>query len=187
MGSRSSHLALYPGSFDPITLGHLDVLQRARRMFDEIVLGVGQNPEKQPLFSAEERVEMNRELVAELVDTSPGAPVRVESYSGLTMDFARELEASVILRGIRNVTDLAAECQLAITNRQVANVETVFVVTGEQFAFTSSSLIRQVAAFGGDLDKLKTTVPPLVLDRLKQTLEDPIKRALVMPHDRNID
>ena len=99
--------------------------------------------------------------------------MQVEHYSGLTVDFAQHVHASAILRGIRNITDLATECQLAITNRQVADIETVFVVTGETFAFTSSSLIKQVAALGGSLDRLSTLVPPLVIKKLKEKRDDP--------------
>ena len=134
------HLALYAGSFDPITLGHLDVLRRARRLFDRIILGIGENPEKPALFTAQERVEMAGSLIDEMVASDPrSAPVQVEHYSGLTVDFAQHVHASAILRGIRNITDLATECQLAITNRQVADIETVFVVTGETFAFLLSA------------------------------------------------
>ncbi len=168
------HLAIYAGSFDPITLGHLDVLQRARGLFDKIILAVGDNPEKPALFTAEERVGMARTLVAGMISTEPdGSPVLVDHYTGLTVDFARNVNASAILRGIRNITDLANECQLAITNRQVAGIETVFIVTGERYAFTSSSLIKQVAALGGSLDGLSGIVPPLVIDRLKIKRDDP--------------
>src|SRR5262245_37118879 len=174
MAAQRTHVALYAGSFDPITLGHLDVLRRARRLFDRIVLAIGHNPEKPALFTFEERLEMAREQVDEMVAAEPdGAPVRVAHYSGLTVDYAREVNAAAILRGIRNITDLAAETQLAITNRQVAGIETVFVVTGESFAFTSSSLIKQVAALGGDLDRLATIVPPSVIERLRLKRDDP--------------
>ncbi len=168
------HLALYAGSFDPITRGHLDVLRRARGLFDRIILGIGENPEKPALFTPQERVEMARSLIDDMVASDPhSAPVQVEHYSGLTVDFAQHVHASAILRGIRNITDLATECQLAITNRQVADIETVFIVTGETFAFTSSSLIKQVAALGGSLDRLSTLVPPLVIERLKEKRDDP--------------
>jgi len=168
------HLALYAGSFDPITLGHLDVLGRARGLFDRLVLGIGDNPEKPALFSFEERMEMATGLVEEMVTTEPeGCPVQVKHYSGLTVDFAREVGAAAILRGIRNISDLAAETQLAITNRQVAGIETIFVVTGENFAYTSSSLIKQVAALGGSLDGLANIVPPVVVAALKAKRDDP--------------
>src|SRR6185503_9127526 len=144
-----THLAVYAGSFDPITLGHLDVLRRARRLFDGIVLGIGRNPDKTALFSPEERLELTQILVDEMLEAEPeGCPVRVDRYNGLTVDFAKQVRAAAILRGIRNITDLAIETQLAITNRQVADIETVFIVTGEAYAFTSSSLIRKVAAMG---------------------------------------
>jgi pantetheine-phosphate adenylyltransferase len=171
---RIEHLAIYAGSFDPITLGHMDVLRRARKLFDGIVLGIGRNPEKSALFTMEERQEIAQILVDELLQGDPdGCPVRVERYSGLTVDFARAVKAVAILRGIRNITDLASETQLAITNRQVADIETVFIVTGEAYAFTSSSLIQQIAALGGPLDRLGTIVPQIVIDRLKIKRADP--------------
>jgi len=182
------HVALYAGSFDPITYGHLDVLGRARNLFDELILGLGHNPDKPALFSFEERYEMARQLVDEMVAEVPdGAPVRVEVYTGLTVDFAMSAGATVILRGIRNITDLATECQLAITNRQVADIETVFVVTGESFAFTSSSLIRQVAALGGSLDRLSSIVPITVIERMKAKLADPDHPLRRRARDEHID
>jgi len=180
-----THLAIYTGSFDPITLGHLDVLARARRLFDEVILAIGGNPDKPQLFSFEERLEMAQILVAEMLRDHPeGAIVRVETYGGLTVDFARKVNASAILRGIRNVTDLAAECQLAITNRHLTGIETVFMVTGEAFAFTSSSLIKQIAALGGTLDTLSSIVPPMVIERLRQKRGQPgnaLRRLAVDP------
>jgi len=168
------HLAIYTGSFDPITLGHLDVLARARQLFDEIVVAIGHNPDKRALFTFEERLEMARRLVAAMVsDDAEGASVRVEHYTGLTVDFARKVGAAAILRGIRNVTDLATECQIAITNRHLAGIETVFIVTGEPFAYTSSSLIKQIAAMGGRLETLESIVPPLVIEMLRRKRSDP--------------
>jgi pantetheine-phosphate adenylyltransferase len=182
------HLAVYPGSFDPMTRGHLDVIARSRRLFDEVVVGIGINFSKSALFTPEERLEMGRQLVAEQAAATPGdAPVRVERYSGLTVDFARSVQATVIVRGIRNVTDLSAECQLAITNRQVADIETVFVITGEQYAFTSSSLIRQVAALGGCLDRLEPIVPPLVLEALRRKAVEPDNPLARLARDQMID
>lgn len=167
------HLAIYTGSFDPITLGHLDVLGRGRQLFDEVILAIGRNPDKPAMFTFEERLEMAQRLVDEMMAAEPvGAPVRVEHYTGLTVDFARTVGASAILRGIRNVTDLAFECQLAITNRHLAGIETVFVVTGESFAYTSSSLIRQIAAMGGTLETLGSIVPPLVIEFLRRKRSD---------------
>lgn len=168
------HLAIYTGSFDPITYGHLDVLRRARHLFDEIVVAIGRNPNKEALFSSEERFGMIDELVRELTNEEPGgAVIRVETYRGLTVDFAKKVGACAILRGIRNVTDLASECQLAITNRKVADIETVFMITGEEFAYTSSSLIKQITALGGSLDGLTSIVPPQVLKALAEKRLDP--------------
>lgn len=165
----AKHLALYPGSFDPITFGHLDVIRRGRRLFDELVVAVGRNPGKQPLFSAEERMSMADALVKEMVKESPGdAPVRVASFEGLTVDFAKSLGATVLLRGVRNLNDLQYEIQQAVTNREVADLETAFVVAGQSFAYTSSSLIRQIAAMGDDMNALKAMVPPLVIEGLKR-------------------
>ena len=162
------HIAIYAGSFDPITTGHLDVVRRARGLFDKVILGIGQNPDKQSLLPCEKRVALATTLIKELVSEAPDlAPVEVTPYEGLTVDFAKASGAVALIRGIRNVTDLAAETQLAITNRQVAGIETVFIVTGEMYAFTSSSLIRQIAALGGDLDRLSNLIPPLVIETLQ--------------------
>jgi pantetheine-phosphate adenylyltransferase len=168
-----SHLAIYTGSFDPITLGHLDVLARTRKLFDEVILAIGRNPNKEALFTFDERLSLARQLVADMTAAEPrGARIRVEHYTGLTVDYARSVGACAIVRGIRNITDLAGECQLAITNRQVAGIETVFIVTGENFAYTSSSLIKQIAALGGSIDSLSPLVPPLVIDALRRKRGD---------------
>jgi len=162
------HLAVFPGSFDPITYGHLDVIERGRRLFDELVVAVGHNPGKDLLFATDERIEMIVELIDALVEQEPGAaPVRVEAYGGLTVDFARSLGATALLRGIRNLSDLQYEVQQAVTNRQVADLETAFVVAGQSFAYTSSSLIKQITAMGKDLSALDTMVPPSVAARLE--------------------
>lgn len=162
------HLAIYPGSFDPISLGHLDVIARGRRLFDRLIVGVGRNPGKDALFSAEERVQMAQSLIQDLAKSEPGAPVTVRAFSGLTVDFARSVGASVLLRGVRNLSDLQYEVQQALTNREVAGLETAFVVAGQSFAYTSSSLIRQIAAMSDDLDKLRSMVPPLVIEALRR-------------------
>ena len=131
---------------------------------------------------------MARALVQAMVTNEPnGSTVEVEHYTGLTVDFARRVNAVAILRGIRNVTDLATECQLAITNRQVAGIETVFIVTGENFAYTSSSLIKQVAALGGPLDRLASIVPPLVMERLKEKRDDPSNPLGRLARDQLVD
>lgn len=161
------HLALYPGSFDPITYGHLDVIGRGRVLFDELIVAVGFNPNKDQLFTPEERVMLVEELVAEMVRKSPeGAPVTVRPFTGLTVDFAREVNATALLRGVRNLSDLQYEVQQAVTNREVAGLETAFVVAGQSFAYTSSSLIKQIAALGESMSVLKAMVPPLVVKAL---------------------
>lgn len=163
----SRHVAVYPGSFDPITYGHLDVIARGRKLFDELIVAVGRNPGKQPLFSADERVAMVEQLVGDLSRREPkGAPVRVRSFTGLTVDFARREGASALLRGVRNLSDLQYEVQQAVTNREVAGLETAFVVAGQSFAYTSSSLIRQITAMGEDLSALGPMVPPSVIEAL---------------------
>ncbi|TVQ62931.1 MAG: pantetheine-phosphate adenylyltransferase [Phycisphaerales bacterium] len=162
------HLAVFPGSFDPITFGHLDVIARGRKLFDELVVGVGRNPGKDQLFSPEERADMARQLADEMVRDDPdGAPVRVETFAGLTVDFARRVGAAALLRGVRNLSDLQYEVQQAVTNRQVAGLETAFVVAGESFAYTSSSLIKQITAVADDLAVLDTMVPQLVVQQLQ--------------------
>jgi len=164
------HIAVYPGSFDPITFGHLDVIERGRRLFDELIVGVGRHPGKDPLFSAEERVEMVEGLVRELSTREPGyPPVHVRSFGGLTVDFARSVNATALLRGVRNLSDLQYEVQQAVTNREVAGLETVFIVAGQSFAYTSSSLIRQITAMGGNLDgALRAMCPAAVIEQLKR-------------------
>lgn len=163
------HIAVYPGSFDPMTFGHMDVIARGRNLFDEVIVAVGRNPSKDQLFSAEERFEMAQALAEQVVKKSPhGAPVTVKPYSGLTMDFAREVGATALLRGVRNSSDLQYEIQQALTNREVAGLETSFIVAGQNFAYTSSSLIRQIAAMGDDLAKLAPMVPALVIEKLRE-------------------
>ena len=162
------HRIIFPGSFDPITYGHLDVIRRGRRLFDELIVAVGRNPGKDSLFTPDERVEMVEVLTKELVADEPdAAPVKVQSFSGLTVDFARSVKATALLRGVRNLSDLQYEVQQALTNREVADLETAFVVAGQTFAYTSSSLIKQITAMGKDLTALAAMVPPLVVERLK--------------------
>jgi pantetheine-phosphate adenylyltransferase len=153
-------IAVFPGQFDPITNGHLDVIRRATALFDEVVVGVGVNPEKRELFTQQERFDMIAELTADIPQ------VRVETYATLTVDFVRKARAVAILRGIRDVSDLRYEFQLAMANRMIGNVETVFIMTGDQFALTSSSLIRQVVSLGGNLDALRGILPEVVVRKL---------------------
>ncbi len=162
MPKRIAKIGLFPGQFDPITNGHLDVIDRGRVLFDQLVVAVGVNPDKRGLFSIDERVEMIRQLVKSMPN------VRVEKYNSLTVDFARKVKAMSILRGIRDASDLRYEFQLALANRAVGGIETIFIMTSDQHALTSSSLIRQVVALGGDIDKLSTLVPRTVIERLKR-------------------
>ncbi|MHC4571397.1 MAG: pantetheine-phosphate adenylyltransferase [Planctomycetota bacterium] len=153
--------AIFPGSFDPITNGHLDVIHRGTKLFDELIIAVGRSPIKNPLFTPEERVEMIAELTADI----PG--VSVESFDGLTVEYAAKKNADAILRGLRSLTDVQYEFKLAMTNRAVAGIETVFVMTSEEYGFTSSTLIREVASLGGDVSNL---IPKNVNARLQQRL-----------------
>jgi len=155
-------LAVYPGTFDPITKGHLDVIERGRKLFNELIIAVGRSPIKNSLFSPEERVDMISEITAEMPDVS------VESFDGLMVEYAHKKQADVILRGMRSLTDVQYEFKLAMTNRAVAGIETVFVMTSAEYGFTSSTLIREVASLGGDVSDL---VPENVCKRLKVRLE----------------
>ena len=154
--------AVFPGSFDPITNGHLDVIRRGVKLFDELIIAVGKSPLKNEFFSPDERVEMIKELVGDL------PTVYVQSYDCLTVEYAASQGADVILRGLRNLTDVQYEFQLAMTNRSVAGIETVFIMTSEEYGFTSSTMIREIASLGGDVSKL---IPKSVYKRLKDCLD----------------
>lgn len=158
--AQRRRIAVFPGQFDPVTRGHLDVIGRGTVLFDEVIVGVGNNPDKRELFTQDERVAM---IEAHLAST-PRATVR--RYSGLTADFVSGVGATAILRGIRDVADLRYEFQLALANRAISGVETVFIMTGDQYALTSSSLIRQVVMLGGDPRTLAALVPDNVVERL---------------------
>jgi len=159
--------AIFPGTFDPITNGHLDVIERGMRLFDELIIAVGRSPVKNQLFSPEERVAMIAELIAEMPRVS------VESFKGLTVEYAAKKKADVILRGLRSLTDVQYEFQLAMTNRAVTGIETVFVMTSEKYGFTSSTLIREIASLGGNLSEL---IPANVHEHLKERFKL-LKRA----------
>ena len=160
MTRPARRIGVFPGQFDPITNGHLDVIQRGKALFDELIVAVGVNPDKRELFTLDERVEIITDLLKEI----PGT--KVAQYTGLTADFVRKAKATAILRGIRDVSDLRYEFQLALANRAVGRVETVFIMTGDQYALTSSSLIRQIVSLGGDVTQLKGLLPDVVIDRL---------------------
>lgn len=152
--------ALCPGSFDPVTLGHLDIIERTARHFDLVIVAVIRNPQKaQSLFSLEERQEMLNEVTAHLDN------VRIEFFKGLLVDFAREHGADAIVKGLRAVSDFDYELQMAQMNQQLSEIDTFFISTSPQYSFLSSSLVREVARYGGDVSRL---VPVGVAARLKE-------------------
>jgi pantetheine-phosphate adenylyltransferase len=153
--------ALCPGTFDPVTNGHVDIVQRAAGLFDRVVVAVVENPAKEPLFPAAERVEMLRESLAGL------ANVQVESFTGLLVDYARTRGVGVIVKGLRAVSDFDYELQMAQMNRHLGEVETCFVPTSPRWSYLSSSLVKEIARFDGDVSGL---VPEQVLRRLKERL-----------------
>ena len=157
---RPERVAVYPGSFDPITNGHVDIIQRGARLFDRIIVAVLVNPDKQPLFSVEERVETAR-------DVFRGEPkVEVDAFEGLLIEFARQHQASVIVRGLRAVSDFEYEFQMALMNRRLApDIETVFMMPAEAYTYISSRLVREVYALGGTVQGL---VPDTVESRLRR-------------------
>jgi pantetheine-phosphate adenylyltransferase len=152
-----------PGSFDPVTNGHLDIISRAAQLYDEVVVAVAQNPSKTTLFTADERVELIREAMKQLDN------VRVDRFEGLTVDFCRDNDISAIVKGLRAVSDFDYEMQMAQMNYNQAGVETLFVITNPLWAFLSSSLVKDFAKFGGDVSGL---VPEVVLDRLTARLSE---------------
>ena len=157
-------VAVYPGTFDPVTNGHLDLCQRGRRHFDRVILSVLRHDQKQPLFSLAERVELMREATAQWDN------VDVASFDGLLVDYAKEAGATIILRGIRAVTDLEYEMQMAMMNRRLdETLETVFLVPSEAYSYVSSRLVREVASLGGSVDGL---VPPVVAEALNERFKD---------------
>lgn len=152
-------LAVYPGTFDPMTLGHLDVVRRAARLFDRVVVGVADSEAKRPFFSISERVEMAREIVRIYPN------VEVMGFSGLLADFLRSIQADVILRGLRAVSDFEFEFQMAGMNRKLhPEVETLFVTPSDQYMFISSTIVREIASFGGDVGSF---VPAIVSERIQ--------------------
>lgn len=143
--------AIYPGSFDPVTLGHIDVIERASKLFDRLIIGVLNNSAKTPLFSIEERVNMLREVTKDIPN------VEVKSFGGLTVDFARECHAGAVVRGLRAITDFEYELQIAQLNRVISpDVDTVFLTTNLKYAYLSSSSVKEVAAYGGDISHFVT-------------------------------
>jgi len=157
LARRAERIAVVPGSFDPLTRGHLDIIRRGAAIFDQLVVAISENPSKAPLLPLRWREEVLQQTLRGM------ANVCVRTYAGLTVDFVRRVGATVILRGIRDASDLHAELQMAATNRAVAGVETILLPSDPQYAFLSSTLIRQIALGGGDVSAL---VPPEVLSSL---------------------
>jgi pantetheine-phosphate adenylyltransferase len=160
--------AIFPGSFDPLTNGHLDVIKRSLPLFDEMIIAVLNNPEKNPMFSVEERCDLIKRILPEIENRN--CQLKVDSFSGLTVEFARKVGATAIVRGIRAVADYEYELRMALMNRRLEpQVETVFLVAAEEFSYVSSSLIKQVFILGG---QVKGLVPPLVEEKMRSKLEN---------------
>lgn len=155
-------LAVFPGSFDPVTNGHLDIISRSSQVFEKVVVAVLSNPQKTTLFSCQERLE----LIKEVLKDCPGQ-IEVACFDGLLIDFAKKIDARVLIRGLRAVSDYEYELQMALMNRQLSNngVETLFMAAREQNSYISSSIVKQVASFGADISRL---VPPAVNSALQQ-------------------
>ena len=155
-------IAVYPGTFDPVTYGHLDIVRRSAQLFDEVVIGVLNNSAKTPLFSADERVKILEKTTEEIPN------VRVDQCNGLSVDFARKWGAVVIVRGLRLITDFEFELQMAQTNRKLApEVDTTFLYTSLQYSYLSSTTVREVAGFGGNISEF---VPPYVVEQIHKKL-----------------
>lgn len=152
--------AIYPGSFDPVTFGHLDIIKRSAKIVDELIVGVLVNSSKKPMFTTKERVEMLEHLTADCPN------VRIMSFEGLLVDFAREQKASVIVRGLRAVTDFEYELQMAQTNHIMdEEIDTIFLTTSLEYSYLSSSIVKEVALLHGDISKF---VPEFVIERIKE-------------------
>jgi pantetheine-phosphate adenylyltransferase len=160
-------IAIYPGSFDPPTNGHLDLIERGSKIFDELVVAILRNPDKDPLFSVSERRNMLEDLTQNIKN------VRVDTFDGLTVDYAQKVNASAVLRGIRALSDYEYELQMALMNRKLApHLETVFMMPAEQYSYLSSRLVREVGRLGGSI---KDLVPEAVEQKLAEKLDPAIK------------
>lgn len=152
--------AIYPGSFDPVTNGHLDVIDRARKLFDEVIVAIAHNDQKQPLFSLQERLELLRKTLGNLDG------VQVAPLEGLLVDFAIEQKATAVIRGLRAISDFEFEFQMALMNRKLeATVETIFLMPKEEYTYLSSRIVKEIARLGGDIAKF---VPPSVVEAFRQ-------------------
>jgi pantetheine-phosphate adenylyltransferase len=152
--------AIYPGSFDPVTNGHLDVIERARKLFDEVIVAVAHNDEKQPLFSLKERLDLLGETAGEIDN------VRIVQFKGLLVDFARAQKAGAVIRGLRAVSDFEFEFQMALMNRKLdAAVETIFLMPKEEYTYLSSRIVKEIARLGGDISSFVPTCVAKALNR----------------------
>ena len=157
-------IAVYPGSFDPVTLGHLDIIERSAHMVDRLIVGVLQNNSKTPLFSVEERVKMLEDVTSHLPN------VEIRSFGGLLVDFVHQCEADVVVRGLRAITDFEYELQMSQTNQKLdPNIETMFLTTSIEYSYLSSTTVREIAAFGGDLTQFVPEAVALELEKKMNT------------------
>jgi pantetheine-phosphate adenylyltransferase len=163
MSNPQARVAVYSGMFDPVHLGHLDIIERGRRVFERLIVGVGVNPEKVPLFSVDERVHLLQEVV------KPFGNVQIQPFSGLAVRFVRQVGAGVMIRGLRTVSDMEYEFSMSLTNQALdPAIETVFLLSKVDYSHLSSTLIRQIAAFGGDLGKF---LPPAIVAQVEAKLK----------------
>lgn len=156
------YIAVLPGSYDPITMGHMDIIERGADLFDELVVAVSENPAKKPMLPIAERLQLIREL------TRPYPHVRAEMFTGMTVEFAESIGARVILRGIRTFADFEYEFQLALANKRIGHIETVFIMASAERSFIRSSLIKEAVALGGDVTPF---VPAIVAEALRRRME----------------
>jgi pantetheine-phosphate adenylyltransferase len=171
---RCPKIAVYPGTFDPITYGHLDLIKRALKLFDRVIVAIGENPAKSPLFTLEERREMILESLKELRNGDEKR-VSVESFSGLLVDFAASRGACAIVRGLRAVSDFEYEFQMALMNRRLnRKIDTIFLMPGFRWIYISSTIVKEAARFGGDVSGL---VPPVVEKKLREKQERDVAKV----------
>jgi pantetheine-phosphate adenylyltransferase len=155
-----NHIAVYPGTFDPVTNGHLDLVQRSLTIFDEVIVAVAANPKKEPLFSLAERIDMFKEVTAKYKN------VVIEGFDGLLVDYVRKKSAVGIVRGLRAVSDFEYELQMALMNRRLdSSIETVYLMPSEEYSFITSTIVKEAASYGGDVS---TLVPNVVVEKLKK-------------------
>ena len=162
-------VAVYPGSFDPVTLGHIDIIQRTAKMFDKVVIGVLRNRSKSPLFTAEERVELLKQVTADIPN------VEVQSFQGLLIDFVRQNHANVIVRGLRAITDFEYELQMAQTNRVIApEIDTIFLTTNLKYSYLSSTIVKEIARYHGNINEF---LHPYVAEKVREKVEEEERNA----------